>query len=103
MLVSEEDKSGSQETVTTDESGNFSPTAIWAISSNASITQHEFDIVVNNGTDETGQTYNAADDGWHRFRYYRWLSCSGSRNTDDDFILNGLALTAGYVVMRKKD
>ena len=49
--------------VNTDGSGNFGPTLIWSIPSDAPITHHEYDIVVNKGTGEVGQTYNAADDG----------------------------------------
>jgi len=49
--------------VTTDGSGNFGATLIWAIPGDAPVTHHEYDIVVNKGTSEVGQTYNAADDG----------------------------------------
>jgi hypothetical protein len=62
-LVTEDDDSGAQETVTADENGDFVPTEIWDIPEGASVSQHEYDIVVNKGTGEVGQTYNAADDG----------------------------------------
>jgi hypothetical protein len=62
-LATEEDDSGSQETVTTDGSGNFGPTTIWAISGGASITHHEYDIVIDNQESGIVGTYNAASDG----------------------------------------
>ena len=62
-LVPGEDPSGTLESMTTDVSGNFGATLIWAIPSGASVTHHEYDIVVNKGIGEVGQTYNAADDG----------------------------------------
>ena len=62
-LVPGEDPSGTLESVTTDGSGNFRANLTWAIPSNASVTHHEYDIVVNKGTGEVNQTYNAADDG----------------------------------------
>jgi hypothetical protein len=62
-LVSGEDDSGSQENVTTDGSGDFGPTEIWAISGGASITHHEFDITLDSQESGTVGTYNAASDG----------------------------------------
>jgi hypothetical protein len=62
-LATEEDDSGSQETVTTDGNGNFGPTVIWAIPVSASITHHEYDIVIDNQESGTVGTYNAASDG----------------------------------------
>lgn len=62
-LVPEEDDSVSQEIVTTDDSGNFGPTVIWAIPGNASVTHHKYDIVVDNNESGTVGTYNAASDG----------------------------------------
>ena len=63
-LVPGEDDSGSQETVTTGGSGNFGPTEIWAIPAGASITHHEYDIVVDK-QGEGGNTgkLNFASDG----------------------------------------
>lgn len=49
--------------VPTDGSGNFAPELIWSIPSNASVTHHEYDIVVDNQVSGTAGTYNAANDG----------------------------------------
>ena len=62
-LVSDEDDSGSQEDVTTDGSGNFGPTEIWAIPGGASITHHEYDIIVDKQNEVNTGKYNAASDG----------------------------------------
>jgi len=63
-LATVEDDSESQETVTTDGSGDFSPTPIWAIPGGASVTNHEYDIVVDKQSDgaNTGK-FNSASDG----------------------------------------
>jgi len=62
-LNTTEDASGYQENVTTDGSGNFDPTEIWAIPGGASITHHEYDIVVDKQSDVNTGKYNAASDG----------------------------------------
>jgi PKD repeat protein len=54
------DPSGSQETVGTNGSGDFAPTAIWNISTSASIPA-TFDIVADNQSSGTVGTYDAAD------------------------------------------
>jgi hypothetical protein len=46
--------------VTTDGSGNFVATLIWAIPSDAPVTHHEYDIVVDNQDSGTVGTYNAS-------------------------------------------
>lgn len=63
-LDTDEDDSGSQEDVTTDGSGDFGPTAIWAIPGDEPVTHHEYDIVVDKQGDgaDTGK-YNSASDG----------------------------------------
>jgi hypothetical protein len=101
-LNSSEDDSGSQETVTTDGSGNFGPTPIWAILGNASITNREYDIVVNKGTGEVGQTYNAADDGLDSATAVGITAPVPELPTILLFSMGLLVLT-GYVVVRKKD
>ena len=61
-LVSGEDPSGAQEQVSTDKTiGNFGPTLIWSIPSDAPITFDEYDIVVDLAAG--GGTYNTANDG----------------------------------------
>ena len=59
LLVTAEDPSGAQEIETTDGSGNFGPALIWEIPAGATVTHHEYDIVV----DDQNGVYNAADDG----------------------------------------
>ena len=63
-LNTSKDPSPSQETVTTDVSGDFAPTAIWSIPSDATPTHHHYDIVADKLDDgaNTGK-YNAASDG----------------------------------------
>jgi hypothetical protein len=51
------------ETVKTDEEGNFSATLIWPIPTGAAVTNTAYDIVVDNLESGTVGTYNAADDG----------------------------------------
>lgn len=64
LLTVNEDPSGVHEEVTTDTTGNFSTTEIWAIPSYAPSTYDEYDIVIDKLGDEpnTGY-YNAASDG----------------------------------------
>lgn len=62
-LNTTEDDSKDQEIVTTDGSGTFGPTAIWAIPGNAPITHHEYDIVVDKQSGDNIGTYNSASDG----------------------------------------
>ena len=63
-LAGGEDPSSAQENVTTDGSGNFNATAIWAIDPGAPVTHHEYDIVVDKQTEGnyTGKL-NFASDG----------------------------------------
>jgi len=63
-LNTSKDPSPSQETVTTDVSGDFAPTAIWGIPSDATPTHHHYDIVADkqDGGPNTDK-YNAASDG----------------------------------------
>ena len=49
--------------VTTDASGNLTPTLIWSIPSDAPITHHNYDIVFDNQETGTVGTYNDASDG----------------------------------------
>jgi hypothetical protein len=69
VLSTGNDPSGTQETVTTDTSGDFEPVAIWEIDS--SVSPHEYDIVVDNQDSGTIGTYDAADaidnPGWKGF------------------------------------
>ena len=51
------------ETVTTDEGGNFSAELIWSIPPGAEVTNTAYDIVVDNLENGTVDTYNAAHDG----------------------------------------
>ena len=60
-LDTNEDLSGSQETVTTDVNGNFAPIKIWN-SIDVSVTYDEWDIVADKSISGEG-TYNANDDG----------------------------------------
>jgi len=62
-LDTEDDPSGSQESVTTDANGNLSRTLIWSIPVDAPITHHEYDIILDNQEAGNVGTYNAADDG----------------------------------------
>ncbi|MDY6931551.1 MAG: hypothetical protein SVJ22_06535 [Halobacteriota archaeon] len=50
--------------VTSDSSGNISPTSIWSIPEDASVTHHEYDIVMDKEDDgsNTG-IYNSDSDG----------------------------------------
>ncbi|MFP4642276.1 MAG: C1 family peptidase [Dehalococcoidia bacterium] len=63
-LASAEDPSSSQNTVTTNGSGNFDPVLIWDISSEAGVTHDEYDVVVDR-QNEGGNTerLNFASDG----------------------------------------
>ena len=64
LLVSMEDPSTTQESVTTDSRGNFSPTLIWSIPSNATVTYHEYDLVVDKQGDVSPiPKYDSASDG----------------------------------------
>jgi PKD repeat protein len=65
-----EDPSGAQETVTTDASGDFSPTAIWAIGA-AAATPTKYDIVADSQALGTVGKYDSKDymdaPGWEGF------------------------------------
>ncbi|MBN1455052.1 MAG: hypothetical protein JW945_02205 [Methanomicrobia archaeon] len=61
LLVTGEDDSGSQETVTTTGSGTLSPTLAWAIPSGPFV-HHDYDIIVDKQSEGAGY-YNAASDG----------------------------------------
>jgi hypothetical protein len=69
VLNTGNDPSGSQETVTTDGSGDFSPVAVWAIGSLAAPA--EYDIVADNQASGAIGTYDSADaidnPGWKGF------------------------------------
>jgi hypothetical protein len=62
-LISGEDDSGPQENVATDENGDFGPTEIWVIPGGASVTHHEYDLIIDSQESGTVGTYNAASDG----------------------------------------
>lgn len=64
IVAGEDPSSPAGDLVTTNGSGAFAPTEIWAIPANASITHHEYDIVVDK-QDEGGNTgkLNFASDG----------------------------------------
>ena len=49
--------------VTTDGNGNFGPTLIWSIPSDAQVTHHGYDIVVDKQTGGNVGVYNSKDDG----------------------------------------
>jgi hypothetical protein len=63
------DPSGTQETVSTDGSGNFSPTAVWTIPPGTSV--NDYDIVADNQSSGTVGTYESSDGidcpGWQGF------------------------------------
>jgi hypothetical protein len=69
LLNTGNDPSGSQETATTDGSGDFSPAAVWAIGSSAAPA--EYDIVADNQASGAIGTYDSADaidnPGWKGF------------------------------------
>ncbi len=62
-LAPGEDPSATQEEVTTDGNGDFPTTEIWAIPAGASVTNHAYDIILDNQTSGTTDTYNTASDG----------------------------------------
>ncbi|RZN33362.1 MAG: hypothetical protein EFT35_10795 [Methanophagales archaeon ANME-1-THS] len=65
-LISGEDPSedGVQELITTNSTGSFSPVLIWEIPSDAPVTYHEYDIIVDKQNDGMNtEKYNAASDG----------------------------------------
>ncbi|MDY6930832.1 MAG: hypothetical protein SVJ22_02805, partial [Halobacteriota archaeon] len=61
-LIASEDPSGGQEVVTSDGSGGISPTLIWDIPSDAAVTHHEYDIVLDNQIGSDVGVYNSASD-----------------------------------------
>ena len=61
-LETSEDPSGIQEVVTSDGSGSISPTLIWDIPSDAAVTHHEYDIVLDNQSGSDVGMYNSASD-----------------------------------------
>ena len=61
-LVTGEDPSGAQESVTTDTSGTLPITAIWEINASAAVTHDEYDIVADNQDAGAAGTYHASSD-----------------------------------------
>ena len=59
-LIAEEDPSGYQELITTNETGCFDPTLIWSIDINATPTFNKYDIVIDKVDGNTG-VFDSAD------------------------------------------
>jgi hypothetical protein len=59
-LSTKEDPSGEQEAVTTDDNGDFSPVAIWTVSS--TVTATKYDIVADSQTSGIVGTFNEKED-----------------------------------------
>ena len=102
-LISEEDDSESQETVTTNSSGSFDTTAIWAIPEGAAVTHHEYDIVVDKQSDgvNTGK-FNSASDGIDSATAVGIIAPVPELPTILLFSVGLLAL-AGYVLVSRKN
>ena len=88
--------------VTSYASGSFGPTLIWAIPADAQVTHDEYDIVVNKGTGEVGETYNAADDGLDSASVAGIVAPVPELPTILLFSMGLLAL-AGYVLVSRKN
>jgi hypothetical protein len=101
LLNMTEDDSGSQEIVTTDGSGNFGPMEIWAIPGGASITHHEYDIIVDKQSDVNTGIYNAASDGIDSATAVGITAPVPELPTIFLFSV-GLLTLAGYVLWKKK-
>lgn len=102
-LVSGEDDSGSQETVTTDGSGNFGPTEIWAIPEAASITHHEYDIVVDKqGEGSNTGMLNFASDGIDSATVVGFVAPVPEIQTIILFSI-GLLVLVGCIQLRRKN
>ena len=89
--------------VTTDGSGAFGPTEIWAIPASASITHHEYDIVVDKqGEGSNTGKLNFASDGIDSVGVVGFVAPVPELPTIIQLSI-GLFMLAGYVVLRRKD
>ena len=95
LLDPNEDPSGVQELVVTDENGNLPMTLIWTIPSNISVTSVKYDIVLDKqgSTDGTGR-FNADDDGINAIETYGIIAPIPEISTVA-LILTGLILLVG--------
>ncbi|RCV63203.1 Cysteine protease, C1A family [Methanophagales archaeon] len=100
-LVSGKDPSPSQETVSTDANGNIFPLLIWSIPADASATNTEYDIVLDNQYAGTVGTYNAADDAIDSSAVTGILAPVPELATLILFSV-GLLVLVGYVVLKRK-
>jgi hypothetical protein len=102
-LATGEDDSGTQEVITTDGSGDFGPTEIWAIPGDASVTHHEYDIVVDKQSDgvNTGN-FNSDSDGIDSVSAVGFVAPVPELPAILLFSL-GLLVLMGYVVVRKEN
>lgn len=100
-LVSGKDPSSSQESVTTNANGNIFSLLIWSIPSEASATNSEYDIVLDNQDAGTVGTYNAADDAIDSSAVTGILAPVPELSTLILFSA-GLLVLAGYVVLKRK-
>ena len=100
LLISGEDDSGPQETVTTDGSGNFSPTEIWPIPESEPVTHHPYDIVVDKVGDGEG-TYSSTNDGIDSISAAGIVAPIPEEQTLVLFSI-GVLMLAGYVIVRRR-
>lgn len=97
-----EDPSGSQEIVTTNESGSFAPILIWSIPPGEPVTHHEYDIVVDKQNDgaDTGK-YNATSDGIDSATAVGFVAPVPELSTIIFFSV-GLFVLIGYFSLRRR-
>ena len=101
-LNTSEDPSGSQEIMTTNESGSFAPILIWSIPPEEPVTYHEYDIVADkqNGGTKTGK-YNFDSDGIDSASMVGFVAPIPELPAIILFSF-GLFVLAGYVVVERK-
>jgi hypothetical protein len=87
--------------VTTNANGNIFSLLIWSIPSEASATNSEYDIVLDNQDAGTVGTYNAADDAIDSSAVTGILAPVPELSTILLFPA-GLLVLAGYVVLKRK-
>lgn len=105
ILISEENPSSAEtpKDVTSDSSGNLSVTPIWSIPQDATVTYHEYDIVLDKQDDgEYTGKYNVASDGIDSTGVTGFIAPIPELSTIILFSV-GLLLLVGYAVLRGKN
>ncbi|MDY6931762.1 MAG: NosD domain-containing protein [Halobacteriota archaeon] len=100
-LIASEDPSGIQEVVTSDGSGSISPTLIWDIPSDAAVTHHEYDIVLDNQSGTNVGVYNSASDRIDS-AIAAGVTAPVPELTSIAMVLMGIAVILGYVRNNKE-